>query len=178
MKLTFFLLKSFIIFSILSKSMASTPNSVSISVISQSATAFTNSTSMLSPFNQPSPLGLSTANTYSVSSLSYPKAPSVLGQPPSWPTLNPPTLPAPPVAVSSGLIAPTLGRPLPVTTTHPGGSYGSSLFTAPLPPSAIPPTSTPLSFSAESLLSNKSKFYILTKTCDFTKIKFYLVQFS
>lgn len=131
--------------------MASTPNSVSISVISQPATAFTNSTSMLSPFNQPSPLGLSTANTYPVSSLSYPKAPSVLGQPPSWP-------PAPPVAVvSSGLMSSSLGRPLPVTTSHPSGNYGSSLFTAPLPPSAIPPTSTPLSFSAESLLSNKSK---------------------
>lgn len=139
-------------FSILSKSMATTPNPVSSSVISQPATAFSNSTSM---YNQP-PMGLSPANSYPISSLPYPKAPGVM--PNAWP--HPPSLSTPPVVppVSSGLMSTGLTRPLPVSTsTHPG-SYSSPMFTAPLPPSALPPTQAPLPFSAESLLSNKSEF--------------------
>lgn len=122
-------------------------------MISQPATAFTNSTSM---FNQPQTIGLSAANSYPISSLSYPKAPGIL-QPNSWP--HPPSLSTPPVVPVSSSLAPTLTRPLPVSTsTHPG-SYSSPLFTAPLPPTALPQAPAPLPFSAESLLSNKSKFF-------------------
>lgn len=130
--------------------MAITPSS---SVIPTAALSLTSS--LLTPYNNGNgqPVSSSSASPYPVSSLTYPKTPSIVG-PPSWTPQS--ASPSP----STNLVPGQMNRPTPPAMSNPGAQFGSSpLFTAPLPPPVVPTSaaSAPHPFSTESLLTNKGK---------------------
>lgn len=109
-----------------------------------------------------SPIPSSAAPSYPpspISSLAYPKMTAIVPPQSAWPPMTPSNVNAqnsPSPASSTG----SQHRPTPTTPTTPGAPpFGTSpMFTAPLPPPAVPTSSTaPHPFSAESLLNNRGK---------------------
>lgn len=171
---------SYSVSSLSSKSTTVTPSS---SVISYNNTGPTgqppsanmppimgNSPSLLAPYSlpgQPPVITSSAASSlYPGSSLSYPTKIPGFPPPSSWP---------PPLSSASNMSSPIIttmagpglgGRPTPITPTsmaQPPSFGPSPSFAAPLPPPSAVPTSVASvnshPFSAESLLTNKRKYY-------------------